>query len=109
MNKRKASKATVPEVAPSDTTFQKWVTRVYAFAGLCLAALASLELTDTSTPFIRTLLMLGIVAAGTAAWVLQARRKCLDCGHLYGYHLRIVKANKCRKCGAEFPAWRPGQ
>lgn len=89
--------------------FQRWVSYAYGFAALCLGALAVLELTDTASPFLRTILMIGIVAAGTAAWVLQARRQCPGCGELYGYHPRIVNANICRKCGAEFPNWRPGQ
>ncbi|GAB4229820.1 MAG: hypothetical protein Kow0032_11240 [Methyloligellaceae bacterium] len=92
-----------------EARYQKWVSRAYAFAGLCLAALAVVEATDTATPLVRTLLMLGIGAAGTAAWVMQAKRVCPKCGTLYGYHFRIVNANVCRRCGAEFPRWRPGE
>ena len=109
MSKKRHSKGVVPEVSPSDARYQRWVTRAYGFAAFCLAALAFVEITSTSTPFVRTLLMLGIVLAGTVAWVMQAKRKCPQCGVLYGYHFRIMNANKCRKCGAEFPEWRPGQ
>ena len=109
MSKKRRGKRAVPEVSPSDARYQKWVSRAYGFAAFCLAALAIVEITDTATPQIQTLLMLGIALAGTAAWVMQAKRKCPNCGHLYGYHFRIVNANRCRKCGADFPGWRPGQ
>jgi hypothetical protein len=33
---------------------------------------------------------------------------CHNCGQLYGYHFRLVKANMCHKCGAEYPKWLPG-
>ncbi len=91
-----------------DIHFQRWTSRAYGFAGVCLFALASAEFFGFSTPELRSVLMLGILAVGTASWVLQAKRKCSNCGRLYGYHLRIVNANKCRRCGFEFPKWRPG-
>ena len=108
MSRKKAGKRGVPEVPASEIRYQKWVTRVYGFAAACLFALALAEFFDIATPQIQTLLMLGIVAAGTASWVLQAKRKCHNCGQLYGYHFRLVKANVCHKCGAEYPKWRPG-
>jgi hypothetical protein len=98
-----------PEASASDMRYQKWVSRAYAFAAACLFALALAEFLDFATPKIQTLLMLGIMLAGTAAWILQAKRKCHNCGQLYGYHFRLVKANMCHKCGAEYPKWRPGQ
>lgn len=98
-----------PEVSASNARYQMWVSRVYGFAAACLFVLALVEFFDIATPKIQTLLMLGIMAAGTIAWVLQAKRKCLNCGQLYGYHFRLVKANMCHKCGAEYPKWRPGQ
>lgn len=98
----------VPEITPAQARLQKWVSRVYAFAAMCLATLAILEVTDLATPFLQTILMLGIMFSGTAAWVMQAKRKCPKCGELYGYHFRIVNANICRFCGEEFPKWRPG-
>ena len=104
----KRKRDTVPRISRPQIRYQRWVARAYGFAAFCLAALAILEITDMATPFLQTILMLGIVAAGTAAWVLQAKRQCPKCGELYGYHFRIVNANKCHKCGAEFPKWRPG-
>jgi len=109
MNKGKAGKGDAKAASPSDIRFQRWTTRAYAFAGACLFALALAEFFDFATPKVQTLLMLGIMAAGTAAWVMQAKRICASCGQVYGYHFRLVKANMCHKCGAEFPKWRPGE
>lgn len=109
MSRKKAGKAHTPEVSHSNARYQKWVTRIYGFAAACLFALALAEFFDFATPQIQTLLMLGIMAAGTIAWVLQAKRVCHNCGQSYGYHFRLVKANMCHKCGAEYPKWRPGQ
>ncbi len=108
MSKRKAVKQKKPDVPPRDAWHQRWISRAYAFAAACLFALALVEFFDYATPQIQTLLMLGIMLAGTAAWVMQAKRKCHNCGQLYGYHFRLVKANMCHKCGAEYPKWRPG-
>lgn len=108
MAKREDERATVPEVSASNARYQRWVSRAYAFAAACLFGLAMAEFAGVATPLLRTLLMLGILAAGTAAWVMQAKRICAQCGHPYGYHFRIVNANICTKCGAEFPPWRPG-
>lgn len=91
-----------------DIRFQRWTSRAYGFAGACLFALALAEFFGIATPELRTILMLGILAAGTASWVLQAKRKCSNCGRLYGYHFRLVNANMCHKCGFEYPKWRPG-
>lgn len=108
MAKNKSTKGAVPEIRKEAINYQKWVTRAYGFAAACLFGLAIAELADTSSPLLKTLLMLGILAAGTAAWVMQAKRVCVSCGHLYGYHFRLVKANVCTKCGEEFPPWLPG-
>lgn len=108
MSKRKTAKGTVPEVSLETMRYQKWVSRAYAFAAACLFGLALAEIGGAATPLTRTLLMFGILAAGTAAWVMQAKRVCPSCGQLYGYKLRIVNANICAKCGGEFPPWRPG-
>jgi ribosomal protein S14 len=107
-SKHSKPSAPVPKISPAQIRREKWISRVYAFAAFCLAALAVLVLTDTATVFPETLLMLGIVAAGTAAWAMQAKRKCPRCGKPYGYGIRIVNANVCRHCGADFPRWRPG-
>lgn len=108
MSDEERKTGSVPEITQAQDRLQKWVSRVYGFAAICLAALALLEVTDKATPFLQTFLMLGIVLAGTGAWVMQAKRQCPKCGEIYGYHFRIVNANICRKCGAEFPKWRPG-
>lgn len=108
MSKRKTVKQKGPEITRYDARAQRWISRSYAFAAACLFALALVEFFDAATPQIQTLLMLGIMIAGTAAWVMQAKRKCHNCGQLYGYHFRLVKANMCHKCGAEYPKWRPG-
>ena len=103
------NRGSVPRVTPGQARRQRWISRAYGFAAFCLAALAVLELTDRATPLLQTLLMLGIGAAGTAAWAMQAQRKCPNCGKPYGYGIRIVNVSTCRHCGAEFPKWRPGQ
>lgn len=108
MTTRKTKPKAAPEIPPETILWQKWVSRAYAFAAACLFALALAEFAGVATPLRRTLLMLGILAAGTAAWVMQAKRRCPECGHLYGYHFRFVKANVCIKCGAEYPPWVPG-
>lgn len=108
MAKRKENTGRVQGVSASNARYQRWVSHAYAFAAACLFGLALAEFAGVATPLLRTLLMLGILAAGTAAWVMQAKRVCAECGHPYGYHFRIVNANICTKCGAEFPPWRPG-
>ncbi len=109
MVKQSKGTGSVPRVPPGQGRRQRWISRAYGFAAFCLAALAVLEVTDRATPVLQTLLMLGIAAAGTAAWAMQAQRKCPNCGKPYGYGIRIVNVNDCRHCGAEFPKWRPGQ
>jgi len=108
MNKQRQEKGEAPEVTRRTARYQKWVSRTYGLAAACLFLLAIAEFAGAATPLLRTVLMLGILAAGTAAWVMQAKRVCAKCGHLYGYHFRLVKANICTKCGEEFPPWRPG-
>jgi hypothetical protein len=108
MKEGKPRKSPVPGISSSNARYQRWVSRAYAFAAACLFVLAIAEMLNWATPLNRTLLMLGIAAAGTAAWVMQAKRRCPNCDAPYGYHFRLVKANTCRKCGAEFPPWRPG-
>lgn len=108
MSKHRQDKGAVPEVSQRTVRYQKWVSRTYGLAAACLFLLAIAEFAGAATPLLRTVLMLGILAAGTAAWVMQAKRVCGKCGHPYGYHFRLVKANVCAKCGEEFPPWRPG-
>lgn len=108
MSRKKPAKGTVPEIRKKTVVYQKWVSRAYGFAAACLFGLALAEFAGVASPLLRTLLMLGILAAGTAAWVMQAKRVCAKCGHVYGYKIRIVNVNTCSKCGEEFPPWRPG-
>ena len=108
MSKRKTAKPGAHAPSPKSARFQRWVSWAYSFAAACLFALALAEFTNYATPQIRLLLMLGIMIAGTVAWVMEAKRKCPNCGQLYGYHFRLVRSNICRKCGAEYPKWRPG-
>lgn len=108
MASRKTEKGTVRENAATNVRYQMWVSRAYGFAAACLFALALAEFAGAATPLLRTILMSGILVAGTAAWIMQAKRICSKCGHMYGYQIRIVNANVCNKCGAEFPPWRPG-
>lgn len=108
MTKKPTQKGLVPNVSERTARYQKWVSRVYGLAALCLLVLALGEAFGFATPLLRTVTMVGIVLAGTAAWVMQAKRVCPNCGELYGYAIRIVNANICRKCGADFPKWRPG-
>lgn len=98
----------VPGVSAAQIRYRAWVSRIYGFAAICIAALALAEVTGNASPLIRTLSMLGIGLAGTAAWIMQAKRPCPKCGAPYGYAIRIVHANYCRKCGADFPKWVPG-
>ncbi len=74
-------------------------------AAICLAGLVAAEILGMSTPWLRGVLMIGVAAAGTGVIVVQAQRRCPNCGAPYGYHLRITNANTCRQCGAEFPGW----
>lgn len=108
MAKRKSGKSAVPQVSAPDARYQKWVSRAYGFAAACLFGLALAEVGGAATPLLRTVLMFGILAAGTVAWVMQAKRVCPSCGELYGYKIRIANVNTCAKCGGEFPPWRPG-
>lgn len=108
MSEDDQGKSPVPGISAAQIRYSTWVSRAYGFAAICLAALALAEVTGAATPLIRTLTMLGIGLAGTMAWIMQARRPCPKCGEPYGYAIRIVHANYCRKCGAEFPKWVPG-
>ena len=109
MSRKGQTKGSVPAVSPSNAGLHKWVMRANGLAGACLFGLVAAELSGFATPLLRALLMGGLCAAGTVAWVQQARRKCPNCGQLYGYLLRIVRANICRKCGAELPKWGSGE
>ncbi len=108
MSRKGQNKGPAPEVPPANDSLQRWVMRANGLAGACLCILVVIELFGFATPPLRALLIVGIVAGGTVAWVQQAKRKCPGCGHLYGYHFRLMKANICRKCGAEYPKWHPG-
>ncbi|MDH3581097.1 MAG: hypothetical protein OEM91_10795 [Hyphomicrobiales bacterium] len=108
MSGKPQRKGSVPRVREDAARYQKWVSRVYGLAAFCLLILALGEAFGFASALLRTVTMVGIVLAGTAAWVMQAKRICPNCGELYGYAIRIVNAKICRKCGADFPKWRPG-
>ena len=82
--------------------YQKWSTAAFAFAALCLAAIALAKVFGIATPTVNGVFMAGIVVAGTAAWIIQARQTCPHCGKPYGWGFRIVKAHLCRHCGGDF-------
>lgn len=82
--------------------YQKWSSYAFGLAGICLAAIAFATLFKFSTPMIRGVLMAGIIVAGTAAWLLQAREKCPHCGKPFGYAIRIGNTDRCRKCGGNY-------
>lgn len=98
----------VPRISAAQLRRHKWYSRAYAFAAFCLLALAILEVTGNASAFLRTVLMIGIGAAGTGAWILQSKRVCPKCGAVYGLRIRIVNVNTCTSCGADLPQWRPG-
>ncbi len=108
MSRKAGKKGSVPAVTENARQYEKWVSRAYGMAGLCLGLLAVAEAFGFASTPLRTLTMVGIFIAGTAAWVMQAKRVCPKCGALYGYAIRIVNANICGKCGADFPKWSPG-
>ena len=80
---------------------QKWSTAAFGLAALCLAGLALSSVLGMATATVSLVLLGGILVSGTLAWTLQARHKCPHCGHRYGYGLRIVRANSCRRCGGD--------
>ena len=82
--------------------YQKWSSAAFGLAGICLAAIALSNLFGFATPALNGVLMVGIVISGTAAWIIQARQKCPHCGELFGYGIRIMNTDRCRKCGGNF-------
>jgi hypothetical protein len=69
---------------------------------LSLLGLAMSHVFGLATPELSLFAMAGIVISGTAAWFIQAKQPCPDCGQLYGYRFRFVNARICRNCGGEF-------
>lgn len=80
-------------------TGRKWSSHASILAGVCLFALALSHVFGLATPLTNLVLGLGVVAAGTVVWAIQARQKCPRCGTPYGYRVRLLKANLCPKCG----------
>jgi hypothetical protein len=76
-----------------------WV-GVVSVIGLAVTVVLRLDV-----PGLRAAFMGGIAIAGTVAYLLQAQRKCPNCGAPYGYQPRVIKSSTCRSCGAEFPPW----
>lgn len=81
---------------------RQWSSYAFGIAFACLMAIALSQVFGFASPQLSTILMIGIVISGTAAWAIQARQTCPHCGTLYGYAFRIVNAHICRKCGGDF-------
>ena len=81
---------------------KKWSSYASSLAVLALLALALMHVFDLATPVLNVIVMGCIVVSGTAAWLVQAKQPCPDCGRLYGYRFRFVHARICRHCGGEF-------
>jgi hypothetical protein len=81
---------------------QKWSSYASSIAVLSLLGLALMHVFGVATPQLSLIVMGGIVASGTVAWLVQAKQPCPDCGQLYGYRFRFVNARVCRNCGGEF-------
>ncbi len=88
-------------MTPPQPPYQKWSSYAFGLAGLCLAVLALANVFGFTSRALNSVLMTGIFVAGTAAWIVQARQICPHCGVPYGYRIRIVNANICRKCGGD--------
>ena len=93
---------------PDSDLFRRQKLYYIAFVRLAMAALLVLmvtEVTGYSSLSVRAGTMIAIAIAGTGLYVLQARRRCPNCGKPDGFHLRITSADRCRSCGAELPRW----
>lgn len=80
-------------------------TVMYWVAGVSIVGLILTEAMGWGMPPTRLVFMTGLAGAGTVALFLAAKRKCPNCGELYGYSPRVVRPNMCRHCGAESPIW----
>lgn len=83
-------------------TSKAWSSLASSVTVLAVIALALMHLLDLATVELNLLVLSAIVVSGTAAWLIQAKQPCPDCGRLYGYRFRFVNARHCRNCGAEF-------
>ena len=105
------SSAPSPREGPDpdgETLFKRQKLYYSAFVRLATAALFVLvatEATGYSSLPVRAGTMIAIAIAGTGLYVLQARRRCPNCGKPDGFHLRITSADRCRHCGGELPRW----
>lgn len=86
----------------SEPASRQWSSYAFGLAFACLMAIALSQIFGFASPQLSTVLMIGIVVSGTAAWAIQARQTCPHCGTLYGYGFRIVNAHICRSCGGDF-------
>lgn len=82
---------------------KKWSSYASSVTVLSLLVLAVMHVLGFATPTLTLVVMGCIVASGTAAWLVQAKQPCPDCGRLYGYRFRFLHARICRNCGGEFP------
>ena len=85
----------------------EWLDPLIWMATGCIGILILAESLGFSEPWLRAVLIVGVCIAGTGIVIVQAKRICPHCGAKYGYHLRILNQNTCRKCGGEFPSWPP--
>lgn len=81
---------------------KKWSSLASSIAVLSLLFLAVMHVFGFATPQLSVIVMGGIVLSGTAAWLIQAKQPCPECGQLYGYRFRFMNARACRHCGGEF-------
>lgn len=98
-----------PPPVVHSASLNTWINRVYGVAAICLLGLALMVLSGVDVPVLRWGFIGVIALAGTGAIFLQSKRICPACGAAYGFHLRLVNANKCRWCGTDLPEWRPGR
>jgi hypothetical protein len=77
---------------------RNWSDYAFGLALACILGLAVAHLLGLATPTVDIVLVGGLVIAGTAAWVIQARLVCPHCGAPYGYRFRVVNTHLCPKC-----------
>lgn len=85
----------------SDTRHETWNNLAFGLGAVCLLIIAMTEALGLSTPMLRNILIGGMIVSGTAMWLIQARTHCPHCGKMFGYHFRILRANRCRNCGGD--------
>lgn len=106
MSRRRPKKArSEASVRQDESKFRPLMPAMFWLAAGSIVGLALVEIWNVEAPVLRWGFMAGIGLAGTVAILIQAKRKCPQCGTPYGYRPRLFKSSKCRNCGAEFPPW----